>query len=40
MQVVIMECENCGLNFDTEDNSELFEYGLCLECYDSEEDTD
>lgn len=33
MQVVIAECEHCGTSFDIEDNSELFEEGLCPTCF-------
>ena len=34
MQIVVIECEVCGQESETEDNSERFETKLCVECND------
>ena len=33
MQIVVIECECCEKEFETEDNSQLFDEGLCRECF-------
>ena len=35
MQIVVTECEVCGKEFETEDNSILFDERLCMTCYDA-----
>lgn len=33
MQIVVIECDYCKDEFETEDNSKYFDYRVCRVCY-------